>query len=571
MLEVLLIQDYGEHDENRFLREVYAIEDAFKKLGHNTEIIGHGFPSNDNYLTKKYDILFCCENTNLDKINDFKISKINAKLKLFWIIDLHCTPEDNYIKAVENFDFILHSTKSLINEFKLKIPDKTHIWFPNGIYEDYFNCKSIKEKSIDLGFVGTLFNGNNRIKYLKKLQKNHDLKYKRVLGKEMTDFISSMKVHFNRSLNVDVNYRNFETISLGTCLLTNYLPELEELGFKDKENCLFYKDYEECAEKYKYALKDNNWKKIALNGLELAKKHSFKKRIKSLLNLFINLKLISKNNSEYKTVPKNTLEKSPEKTNKKITEKIVKNKNNKSTTNRWKNYKILVKYPIRNRPDKFFKTLDKYINLSKNKDNIDFLVTMDNDDTKMNTSKVKDKLNTYKNIKYYYGNSTNKIEAINADLEKININSYDIILLASDDMIPQVNGYDDIIRKKFYEHHPKLDGIIWFYDGYQTRINTLTIMGTELYKKLGYLYYPKYITAFCDDELTLLGNLLGKQTYVNDCIIKHESPYWTGEEKDELLLKWENSEYFKHDQNLFKKRLKYLLHNASEGNYDKLK
>ena len=50
---------------------------------------------------------------------------------------------------------------------------------------------------------------------------------------------------------------------------------------------------------------------------------------------------------------------------------------------------------------------------------------------------------TYKNTEIIFGNSKSKIDAVNRDLE--NYHDWDIVLLASDDMIPQVKGYDRII------------------------------------------------------------------------------------------------------------------------------
>jgi hypothetical protein len=111
--------------------------------------------------------------------------------------------------------------------------------------------------------------------------------------------------------------------------------------------------------------------------------------------------------------------------------------------------KLLIKFPTRGRKQKFFKVFNHYQNLCEDLDNTYFLVTLDNDDEDMKLSEVEEMLNTFKNVKVIYGDSISKIHAVNRDIEMIN--DWDIFLLASDDMIPKVKGYDNIIRNKMKE------------------------------------------------------------------------------------------------------------------------
>ena len=104
-------------------------------------------------------------------------------------------------------------------------------------------------------------------------------------GDPMIQLILRTKIHFNLSVSVDINYRNFETIALGTCLCTNYLPELEELGFKDGLNCIMYKNYDECMHKIKEYLMTGMYEKIALEGLKLSAEHTYCKRVEGILKL----------------------------------------------------------------------------------------------------------------------------------------------------------------------------------------------------------------------------------------------------------------------------------------------
>lgn len=184
---------------------------------------------------------------------------------------------------------------------------------------------------------------------------------------------------------------------------------------------------------------------------------------------------------------------------------------------------ILVKFPTRGRPDLFFNTLDIYYNQASNFGKMHFLVSIDNNDPYMNTDKVKAKLTTYVNLSFHLGDSKSKIDAVNRDMNFAP--DYDIILLASDDMIPQVHGYDEIIRKNMQEYYPDTDGILFFNDGYRGKdLNTLCILGKKYYKRFNYIYNPEYLSLFADNEFMDLGWILKKQTYFDDVIIRHEHP-----------------------------------------------
>lgn len=184
--------------------------------------------------------------------------------------------------------------------------------------------------------------------------------------------------------------------------------------------------------------------------------------------------------------------------------------------------KILIKFPTRGRKDKFFNVLDIYYQLAENIDNVEFQITIDTDDESMNNHNVLEKLKTYKNLKYNLGFSKNKINAVNRD---ITIGDWDIILIASDDMIPKVKGYDNIIRNKMTELYPNTDGVLWFNDGNQgNRLNTLCILGKKYYERFNYIYHPDYTSLWADNEFMDVANLLNKQTYFNDIIIRHEHP-----------------------------------------------
>lgn len=217
--------------------------------------------------------------------------------------------------------------------------------------------------------------------------------------------------------------------------------------------------------------------------------------------------------------------------------------------------KILIKFPTRNRVNQFFKVLDEYYDYSTNLDQIEFQITIDDDDLSMNNKMVIDRLNTYKNLTYNIGKSLNKIHAVNRDLK---INNCDIILLASDDMHPVMKGYDEIIRENMKKLYPDTDGVLWFNDGNRKDLNTLCILGTKYYNRFGYIYHPDYKSLWADNEFMDVANILKKQTFIDIVIIHHKHPDWGFGKRDEIHhLNSINNSY---DKNI------YLKHKLSNFN-----
>ena len=192
--------------------------------------------------------------------------------------------------------------------------------------------------------------------------------------------------------------------------------------------------------------------------------------------------------------------------------------------------KILLKCPTRSRPGRFLSVLRKYISLANHRELLGVCVSCDTDDATMNSADVQYAI---KNITYmtdwceiYYGNSTTKIEAVNADIAAVPW-AWDIVLVVSDDMFPQIQGYDDVIRSHMMANFADTNGILWINDGTQTdKLNTITAMGRKMYDSFGYLYHPAYKSFFCDTEFTDLckGSLASKCTYIPYNLIRHEHP-----------------------------------------------
>src|SRR5271154_5698770 len=123
---------------------------------------------------------------------------------------------------------------------------------------------------------------------------------------------------------------------------------------------------------------------------------------------------------------------------------------------------LLIKIPTRSRPHKFFKTLDTYYQRLSFTVPYTFLISCDADDASMNNPVIIQRLTTYPHLVFKFGNNHAKVEAYNANIDEFD---FDILIAASDDMVPMVDNFDAIILDNMKEAFPDLDGVLHFNDG----------------------------------------------------------------------------------------------------------
>jgi hypothetical protein len=216
---------------------------------------------------------------------------------------------------------------------------------------------------------------------------------------------------------------------------------------------------------------------------------------------------------------------------------------------------ILMKVTSRGRPTVLLNTIKLYYQFANNTNDMYWLLTFDWDDETVNEDLVDQLIDLIGRDKLFIKQTqvlnANKIEAINRDVNEFD-QPWDILLNISDDQIPTLPGYDDVIRESMPHN---LDASLWFHDGWQPRINTQEIVGRKYYERFNYIYYPEYKSFFCDNEATEVAQRLGKLLQSPKCIIKHYHPAWDKNshiKRDALYIK--NDTYWKHDEELFKKR-----------------
>ena len=211
--------------------------------------------------------------------------------------------------------------------------------------------------------------------------------------------------------------------------------------------------------------------------------------------------------------------------------------------------KILLKFPVRARAEKFIEVLRRYYMTCQNPDNITLLVSIDDDDEAFTPEVIEKVKAFFTNTIVKKGKAAGKINACNRDMDAVA--DWDIVVLASDDMIPQMNGWDEQISMRMPFH---LDAVLWFNDGYLgEKLNTMCILGWTYYNRFKYIYCPEYQSLWCDNEFMDVANILGKQTYYHLCLFKHEHFSTNKKVKPDELMQHNQSFYFT-DGQTYKKR-----------------
>ena len=181
--------------------------------------------------------------------------------------------------------------------------------------------------------------------------------------------------------------------------------------------------------------------------------------------------------------------------------------------------KILVKWPTRGRWEKWLKVFHEYqthaadyrVLVSYDADDLPSLATLAIASHSFNTA-------------FCGGEPKGKIAAINRDMQCAG--DWDILVLASDDMVPEVRGWDAVIRADMQEHFPDTDGALWYSDGSSAtdKICTMVVMGRKYYERFGYIYHPDYKELWCDNEFTDVGVKLKRIKRIDRVLFRHCHP-----------------------------------------------
>jgi hypothetical protein len=276
-MKILITQSNGEHEANRHFRECFALQRGLLKLEHEVDVWGKGHGNFKEPMDfNSYDLIVNLENYDSGWVPS--LAGATRPLKFLWVIDAHCRSMNPYMREFRKgeYDLILQASQPYLNDHS--------VWFPNA-YDDTLIEKRDVEKQHFLGFCGSVLNRQGDISLLKKRFDLHTDIW--VLGDAMVEAINGYKIHWNRNISNDINYRSFETIGCGTVICTNANKQYSDLGFVDGENCILYTDTRDMITKLKFYEKNlDKLDEIAARGMELAKSHTYFERAKTLVEIY---------------------------------------------------------------------------------------------------------------------------------------------------------------------------------------------------------------------------------------------------------------------------------------------
>lgn len=257
------------------------------------------------------DILYCQDLWFLSEA-DFMELRPYAKVIVGQIASP--LPPVRYLKC---YDLILTSFPHFVP--KLRSLGVTSDYFPIGFEETLINKVGIKERDIDISFVGGVSRHHasaiDLLEYLaeetpiqffgygsKLLPRSSKIRQKHfgeVWGLGMYQTLSRSKITINRHINVAENYANnmrlYEATGMGALLITDQKDNISELFTPGKE-IVTYRDKEDARNKIVYYLEHpHEALQIAKAGqLRTLRDHTYKIRIDEL-NVILNKFLVTKN------------------------------------------------------------------------------------------------------------------------------------------------------------------------------------------------------------------------------------------------------------------------------------
>lgn len=180
--------------------------------------------------------------------------------------------------------------------------------------------------------------------------------------------------------------------------------------------------------------------------------------------------------------------------------------------------KISIVHPSRSRPAQALATAKKWLSSAKNEANVEYWLSLDNDD-QSNYGGFVD-LKSSATLRILQNDNQNAIQAINAAAKRTTGN---LLIVVSDDFCLAPFHWDAMLLKAL---EGKSDYCVKTDDGLQEWLITLPIMDRVYYERFGYIYNPVYNHMYSDTEMTCVAWMLGKYIKLDIRIPHHH--YSTG-------------------------------------------
>lgn len=202
--------------------------------------------------------------------------------------------------------------------------------------------------------------------------------------------------------------------------------------------------------------------------------------------------------------------------------------------------RLLIKYASRERPNRVFSVLDRIIKNIDKKEDVIILISFDNDDFSIYNQPVLMKLKTYLenyNVRVYFSERTTKSNALNRDIEKIEV--WEKLIFITDFTEIRKKGFDQIILSKD-------EKISMFKSNNSNGLdyNILYSFSKEVYDSSEYIFNPNLSSNFLKEELHLR---FPKSFFSNEKEHLHDyvNPKWGYYKEDSLMI--ENQKEWKND------------------------
>lgn len=276
----------------------------YNVLKHQLNLdVTHLDPQGDVSRFGKFDLHFWVDwgEDGLPVDHTWRIPDDGGK-KIYVVSDFHLDEKKYRLEKAKQFDYVFLNQNWYVPIFK-DAGIENALYLPHAAEPQAYPKFEIVKK-YDLAFIGHVqeqHKGNGvdvsrveALDYMFKAIPNffYGTRMPQFQGKNMFEdaakkFCQS-KIVFNISIGNDVNMRLFETLSTGSFLLTNAIPELKELetlGLEAGEHFITYDSLKDAEEKAKYYIEhDEEREKIAADGHEaFMAGHTYKHRVLKVL------------------------------------------------------------------------------------------------------------------------------------------------------------------------------------------------------------------------------------------------------------------------------------------------
>jgi hypothetical protein len=269
---------------------------AFRRLGHEAEILGPGFTDRlDQIPSVAEDFDLCVLTDNYPGLwpwSDFGRIRIP---KVFWAIDTHLQTFD--FLGPQGFNFILFNNYTHMRPFVDRLgpnaidgyayfPYATDPLFAASIDDDeHFRIDGVTEGR-DIVFVGTPFPVRQEAIAQFNAISSAQITTLEGYGQDYIDSILSGRININFPLSDDFNGRILEVLALGRLLLTPHMANSEFVI--PASSGIYYSDLRDAAEKASYFLRHEDERRTLAERLReyVLTNHTYVARAEAIIEMY---------------------------------------------------------------------------------------------------------------------------------------------------------------------------------------------------------------------------------------------------------------------------------------------